>query len=68
MVLPEQISEEIMQEVANLNRSIKEFCPEVASAKFIDRPLKEEVEMKELIQHRINILSENSEPKLFSNA
>ncbi len=67
IVPSKQISEEIMQEVANLNKSIREFCPEIVSTKTNKGPLKEGYEMNELIEHRIKVLSNNSEPKLSSN-
>ncbi len=53
-----------MQEVESLNRSIREFCPEIISSKILDATLEEGDEMNQLIEHRIKMLSRNSEAKI----
>ena len=56
------ILEEIMLEVDNLNKSIEEFCPEIISLSQLPSIQQQQSdELNHLIEHRINLLTKNSE-------
>ncbi len=57
----ESITAEIMQEVENLHRSIRECCPEIVSSKFLDMDMGPGDGMNDLIEHRIKLLAGRSE-------
>jgi hypothetical protein len=50
-----------MEEVENLNRSIEEYCPEIISTSRYPSIKEMGDEMNDLIEHRIRMLTENSE-------
>ncbi len=49
-----------MEEVASLNRSIEEYCPEIISVSKYPSIQEMGDEMNELIEHRIKMLTESS--------
>ena len=51
-----------MLEVDNLNKSIEEFCPEIISLSQLPSIQQQQSdELNHLIEHRINLLTKNSE-------
>lgn len=56
----ESLLKEIMEEVDNLNKSIEELCPEIISKSVYPSIADQEDEMSRLIEHRINLLTQNS--------
>ena len=51
-----------MLEVDNLNKSIEEFCPEIISVSQLPSIQQQQSdELNHLIEHRINLLTKNSE-------
>lgn len=59
----ESLLKEIMDEVEDLNRSIKELCPEIISTSIVPSINEHEDEMSRLIEHRINLLTKDSKVK-----
>lgn len=56
----ENINAEIMREVENLHRVIRECCSEIISSEFLKTDMAPGDSMNDLIQHRIDLLSERS--------
>ena len=59
-MLDEHITEEIMQEVEKLNRSIREYCPEIISSDFLEATKTPADRMNSLIDSRIRTLTERT--------
>ncbi|MBI1289057.1 MAG: hypothetical protein GC178_15935 [Flavobacteriales bacterium] len=59
----ESLLKEIMEEVEDLNRSIKELCPEIISTSIYPSIADQEDDMSRLIDHRIKLLTKNSKVK-----
>ncbi|MBL4586543.1 MAG: hypothetical protein JKX84_05755 [Flavobacteriales bacterium] len=59
----ERITTEIMQEVENLNQTIRKYCPEITSSKFRESDLGPGDDMNELIADRMKVFSEYSASK-----
>lgn len=49
-----------MEEVDNLNQSIREYCPEIIGTDHTKPHLQAEDEMSALIEHRIKLLTQNA--------
>ena len=56
--------DEIMNEVKSLNRSIEKICPEIISMSSYPSIKEQRDEMNDLIEHRIKLLSENSDKQI----
>lgn len=59
----DNLLKEIMIEVDNLNKSIKELCPEIISMSQYPSIQQQSDEISSLIDHRIKLLTKNSEVK-----